>query len=121
MSDVKPKLEIPKSVFIIPSNPNEGRDPFFPDSTRPYETSTEKGADASSLHDLTVGSIMDAGNGRVFAIINNHSFAPGDEGTVRAADGRRISIRCVAINSKTGAVTIESGGTRAILNFSSRP
>src|SRR5260221_7024530 len=88
----KPKSEIPKSIFIIPSNPNEGRDPFFPDSTRPYETSIAKGTDAASLHDLTIRSIMDGGNGRVFAIINNHTFAPGDEGTVLAADGRRINI-----------------------------
>jgi hypothetical protein len=117
----KPTPEIPKSIFVMPNNSNEGRDPFFPDSTRPYETSIAKGADATSLHDLTIGSIMNAGNGRVFAVINNHTFAPGEEGTVRAADGRRISIRCVAIDSKTGAVTVESSGTRAILNFTSRP
>ena len=26
-----------RSVFILPSSPGEGRDPFFPDSTRPYK------------------------------------------------------------------------------------
>jgi len=27
------------SVFIMPSSPQEGRDPFYPESTRPYITS----------------------------------------------------------------------------------
>src|ERR1017187_7361814 len=27
-----------RSVFILPANPGEGRDPFFPQSNRPYET-----------------------------------------------------------------------------------
>ena len=26
-----------RSVFVIPANPKEGRDPFFPNSNRPYE------------------------------------------------------------------------------------
>ncbi len=39
-----------KSVFLLPSNPNEGRDPFFPNSTRPYEDIISKHAvDVTSL------------------------------------------------------------------------
>ena len=26
------------SIFVIPTNPQEGRDPFFPNSSRPYES-----------------------------------------------------------------------------------
>lgn len=111
-----------KSVFVMPDSPKDGRDPFFPNSTRPYESSTSaKNVDNSLLHTLKIGSIMDGGVGRVFAIINNHAFAPGEEGTVITDDGQRINIRCLDIDSKAGTVTVESSGARATLNFSDKP
>jgi len=113
------KPEMPKSVFVYPQNPNQGRDPFFPDSTRPYD-GEPKTTDTASLTDLYVKSILQSGT-RVFAVINNHTFAPGEDGTVLTRDGNRLSIRCIAIDSKAGAVIVESGGTKAVLHFTINP
>jgi hypothetical protein len=33
---------VSRSVFVLPANPLEGRDPFFPTSTRPYENAASK-------------------------------------------------------------------------------
>ena len=30
------KTAVRRSVFVMPTNPQEGRDPFYPESTRPY-------------------------------------------------------------------------------------
>jgi hypothetical protein len=110
-----------KSAFVMPGSPKDGRDPFFPNSTRPYESSpSAKNVDNALLHTLKIGSIMDGGVGRVFAVINNHTFAPGEEGSVIADDGQRINIRCLDINASAGTVTIESSGARATLNFSDK-
>ena len=32
-----PVNPVVRSVFAIPASPRDGRDPFFPESTRPYE------------------------------------------------------------------------------------
>jgi hypothetical protein len=112
----------PKSTFVMPNSPKDGRDPFFPNSMRPYESNPDaKKVDNSMLHTLRVGSIMNAGGGRLLAIINNHAFAPGDEGTVINDNGQRINIRCLEIDPKANTVTIESNGARATLSFSDKP
>jgi hypothetical protein len=109
--------EMPKSVFTIPESTAQGHDPFFPYSMRPYANkSTAKASNAPSLTDLVVKSILPSGD-RVFAIINNHTFAPGDEGTVLTRDGQRMTVRCLAINREAGTVTVESEGVRAVLRF----
>lgn len=111
-----------KSVFVIPNSPKEGRDPFFPNSNRPYESSpAAKTVNNAMLHTLKVKSIQPGRNGQVFAIINNHAFAPGEEGSVINDEGQRINIRCLEINVTAGTVTIESAGARATLNFSDKP
>jgi len=114
------KAEAPKSVFTIPENPNQGRDPFFPDSPRPYISGTPKKSSSSpSLSDLSVRSILPSGD-RIFAIINDRTFAPGDEGPVHTKDGQRLMVRCISINAAAGTVTVESEGVRAILRFANQ-
>lgn len=108
--------EIPKSVFTLPTGPQEGRDPFFPDSQRPYISNPAKSTVAPSLGELTIKSILPSGN-RAFAIINNHTFAPGDDGVVTLKDGRRLTIHCSDINVAAGTVTVEASGATAILHF----
>ena len=48
------------------------------------------------------------------AIINNHTFAVGDEGDVRTANGE-VHLRCVEI--RAGVVVIEINGTRRELTI----
>ena len=101
--------EMPKSIFVVPDNPKEGRDPFFPKSTRLSSKNPDVAATNTPslvlISSLSLKSIV-AG----LAIINNHSFAPGEEGDVVAPDGRRQHIRLVEIKSNANSVVIEIGG-----------
>jgi hypothetical protein len=114
------KPEIQQSVFVYPKNPAQGRDPFFTGSTRVYEGNSENQSRGPSLADLTLKSIM--GNAPyALAVINNHTFAAGDEGDVITKNGRRLHIRCVDINPQAMTATVEAGGASVTLTFSKAP
>ncbi len=112
-----PPEEVSRSVFVIPKNRSEGRDPFFPTSTRMYETITSKNPVASDLTALVLKGISGTPDHRL-AIINNHTFGVGDEGDVITPHSR-IHLRCVEI--KTRSVIVESGGQRHELSYTSSP
>lgn len=102
--------EMTQSVFSVPNNPSEGRDPFFPQSTR--RRSVNSGSVATNnipapinTESLVLKSIVGG-----LAVINNHSFAPGEEGDVLTEDGRREHIQLVEIKAKTGSVVVKIGG-----------
>jgi len=103
------------SIFIMPTGPSEGRDPFFPNSTRPYEESISKRP--VELTSLEIKGFSEI-NGRRYVIINNHTFAAGEEGDVITAEGR-IHIRCLTVG--TDSVLVESAGARHLLKFSDQP
>ncbi len=100
------------SIFIMPTTPGEGRDPFFPNSTRPYE-------DYISKRPVELSALIIKGfseiNGHRYVIINNHTFASGDEGDVTTPQGR-IHIRCLSISADS--VLVESAGAQHVLKFS---
>ena len=54
---------------------------------------------------------------QVIALINNHTFAPGEEGDVITKNGQRLHIRCVAINPSALTATVEANGTSATLTL----
>lgn len=110
------KMETVRSVFVIPSNPKEGRDPFFPDSDRPYEIAAAANPQAGNVTSLVLKGFSGPLNHRL-VIINNHTFAAGDEGNVITPSGR-IHLRCVEI--KTNSVVIETGGQRHELIYSNK-
>jgi|SRR5208282_4121965 len=114
------KLEVKPSVFVIPSNPAEGRDPFFPSSTRVFAGNPKNQMSGPSLAELTLRSILGTPP-RVFAIINNHTFAPGDDGDVTTKSGQRLHVRCVDINPKAGTATVEAGGMSDVLHLFREP
>lgn len=100
------------SVFIQPTGPSEGRDPFFPNSTRPYQyTAVKHTVELTSLQ-IKGFSVID---GNRYVIINNHTFGAGDQGDVETPDGR-IHIRCLRVDDNSALV--ESGGVRQLLRFS---
>ncbi|HEV2320256.1 MAG TPA: hypothetical protein VGV18_10930 [Verrucomicrobiae bacterium] len=104
-----------KSVFILPATPNEGRDPFYPNSMRPYQDAAPKRAvDVTVLQVKGYSQIA----GHRFVIINNHTFAEGDEGDVLTSSGR-VHIRCLSV--APGSVLVECNGTRHLLRFSDQP
>lgn len=96
-----------RSEFVMPASPREGRDPFFPESTRPYETAMV----VKHTVELNVFSVkgISIENGHPMAIINNHTFAVGDEGDVLTPSGR-VHLRCTDI--RAGTVEIEVNGVK---------
>ena len=114
------KLEIQQSAFLIPNSASDGRDPFFPGSTRVYISNPENQIRGPSLTDLTLRSILGTPP-RVFAIINNHTFAPGDDEDVTTKSGQRLHIHCTDINPKAGTATVEANGMSEVLHLSGGP
>lgn len=98
------------STFAIPASNKEGRDPFFPESSRAYEavmaaSQTNRSAEITSLK---VPGISGK-SGQLLAIINNHTFAVGDEGDVLTTSGR-VHLRCIDIQPTY--VVVEVSGQR---------
>jgi hypothetical protein len=101
------------SVFVLPSSPQEGRDPFYPESTRPYITAMATKT-VTVAATLTIRGFSGTADDRT-VIINNHSFGVGDEGDVSTPTGR-VHLRCLAINSNS--VVVECDHQRRELTFS---
>ena len=92
------------SVFILPANPREGRDPFYPQSNRPYEaamTATNSTVEATAL---VVRGVSGPSDHRL-VIINNHTFAAGDIADVITDQGR-IRVHCVEIKPHSVVIDI---------------
>ena len=104
-----------RSVFSMPASARDGRDPFFPESTRPYEESvTAKNTlDTSAL----VVKGLSVTHGHAMVIINNHTFAVGDEGDVLTA-GKRVHIRLAEIRG--AVVVVEVNGSKRELTVGSK-
>jgi hypothetical protein len=100
------KPELKQSVFIMPVNPKEGRDPFFPNSIRVYRDTPVKNQDGG----IAVGSLkvngMSGSGTSLIVTINNHNFAVGEEAEITTSQGR-VRLRCIAINPQTRSVTIQ--------------
>jgi len=102
-----------RSVFVLPTNQKEGRDPFFPTSTRVYETVAAARPQIGDVSSLVLRGISGPPNNRL-AIINNHTVGVGDEEDMVTSQGR-IHFRCVEI--KENSVVIETGGQRHKLTY----
>lgn len=104
-----------RSVFVMPTNPREGRDPFYPESARPYEdaVATKRSVDVTAFSVKGISIVR----GHAMAIINNHTFAVGDEGDVITASGR-VHLRCIEILANT--VVIEANGSKHELHIGTK-
>lgn len=85
------------SSFVLPAGTKDGRDPFFPESTRAFEVTmaasqTNRTAEITSLKVPGISGT----SGSLLAIINNHTFAVGDEGDVLTSSGR-VHLKCLQI------------------------
>jgi hypothetical protein len=100
--------EIPKSVFLIPTSPLEGKDPFFPRSVRLFASSGAQTNLQPTAHylELRLNGISGPLSRRL-AIINNQTFAVNEEGEVPTNSGR-ARIRCLQI--KDDSVVVQVGG-----------
>jgi hypothetical protein len=106
-----------KSVFVMPTGPQEGKDPFFPRSLRPYESVIVRTnmplAVAPTMIDLKLSGISGTAE-RPLAIINGKTFEQGEEGEVRVGVAH-MNIRVVEIKANT--VTVQMGTQQQVLRM----
>jgi hypothetical protein len=112
--------ELPKSAFIIPATSVEGKDPFFPLSTRlhpppPVVTPTITSVAPAVVQSvqLELKGISGAVNRRL-AIINNQTFEVGEEGEVAVNPGR---VRVVCKEIKDDSVLVLVNGQERTLRL----
>ncbi|HRT58018.1 MAG TPA: hypothetical protein P5038_15425 [Candidatus Paceibacterota bacterium] len=108
---------IPKSVFDIPATPDEGRNPFFPNSIEakpaPVVKNTTPAAPAIDTSALVLNGITSPP--RRTAMVNGRTFEPGEEGEVKLPNGTKLLIQCAEIRDE--AVVIVVGGVRKELKL----
>lgn len=102
-----------RSVFTQPASGRDGRDPFFPESTRVFETTQAATVHVVEINNLTVKGFSIV-RGRPMVIINNHSFMVGDEGDVLVTGGR-AHLRCLEILSSK--VIVEVNGAHHEIKY----
>ncbi len=105
-----------RSTFVLPAGPKEGCDPFYPNSLRPYGTA-EAAPHVVTISSLSLKGISGTPDHRL-VIINNHTFAEGEEGDV-AVLGGRIHVHCIQITSHSAI--IEAAGQRRELTLHDNP
>jgi hypothetical protein len=112
-----PAVETPviQSIFVMPTAPREGKDPFFPRSTRPYTTRVilTNQAAVPIIADLRLNGISGTPEHRL-AIINYKTFDTGEDGDVNTNAGR-MRVRCIEIQADTAIIQI--GGERRVLRL----
>ena len=103
----------PRSVFTQPASQREGRDPFYPESTRVMDSivAATHAMDTSTTLTVKGYSVV---NGHPMVIINNHSFMAGDEGDVLSGT-IRAHVHCLEI--QPGMAIVEVNGARKIIHF----
>lgn len=108
---------IVRSIFEAPKTPKEGRDPFFPNSTRLSSTVVAKtNAGPTSLCPLLKLKALSGMAAQRLTTINNVTFAAGEENEVIAGT---IRVRVHVIEIKDDSVVVEVAGVRCTLRMRS--
>jgi hypothetical protein len=107
-------VEAPESVFNIPSTSREGRDPFFPQSTRglPVIPKSVKPVHVDISNAIILNGLAPSGAKRT-AMINGRTFEIGEEADVRLPDGTKVHIKCEDIKEDSATVKV-NGQTREL-------
>jgi hypothetical protein len=108
---------IPLSVFTQPTSPKEGRDPFFPSSTRLFASSVIPKSKSNDLSSLVIRG-KSGSSDHPLVIINDVTFAVGDERDVITPQGR-VRIHCLQIVGDLAV--IEANGQHHDLRFEMKP
>lgn len=96
--------EIPQSVFQIPANPKEGRDPFFPNAILGPQPVKPKETAPVDLSGFVLNGITSPP--KRTAMINGRTFEPGESGEVRLSNGARVLIKCLEIKSESAIIEV---------------
>ena len=106
-----------RSVFNQPASPKDGRDPFFPSSMRLFASAVVPASKSKDLSALVIRG-KSGPLDHPLVIINDVTFAEGDDRDVIIHDGR-IHIHCIQIIGDL--VVIEANGQRHQLRFELKP
>jgi hypothetical protein len=109
-------VTVPQSAFI--DDPNQGKDPFFPESKRRLpkpKADPKPTAIVASPKDLMLKGISGPPNRR-FALINNLPFIAGEEGQVKTPNGP-MRIRCLEVLDNAVVIMIDNDGVRRELRL----
>lgn len=107
-------VTIPQSTFVIPASSQEGRDPFYPNTTRSPAggDAGEKGAAASGAFALELKGLSGVPGNRLAMIsaggVTTRTLAEGETSEIPTKSGK-VSVRCLQIKSKS--VVVEAGGS----------
>jgi hypothetical protein len=111
--DAKTAPPPPRAIFTQPSSSQEGRDPFWPESNRVFD-STVLVTHAIEPTTLKIDGYSIV-NGRPIVIINHVSFLIGDEADLPDAGGGHTHVHCVEIHSDY--VVVEVNGLRREIRY----
>ncbi len=108
---------VPQSAFNVPRKSADGKDPFFPNSTRVYGAeAVAKAAGAPTITaDLSLKGISGTPE-QPLAIINTTTFTTGEANEVITKSGR-VRVQVVEINMALGTVLLQIGSERRELRL----
>lgn len=107
----------PQSVFMVPRKVAEGKDPFFPNSSRVYgaETVSKGTGPAPIVADISLKGISGTPE-QPLAIINTTTCTTGETAEIITKNSR-IKVQCLEINMAAGTVLLQIGGERRELRL----
>jgi len=111
------KAPVPQSSFTIPRQVREGKDPFFPNSVRVYNSGRISKPSASPVFDADLVLRGFSGSPeQPSAIINTTTFMSGEVNEVLLKNGR-LKLHCIKIDMNAGTVLIQVGNERRELRL----
>jgi hypothetical protein len=110
---VVPEVSFPQSIFNIPTQPSEGRNPFFPQSTVQV-VMVQKVSKDNPIESFSFVLNGITSPPKRTAMINGRTFETGEEGEVRMPGGK-ILIKCEEIKADSAIITV--GGQRRELRL----
>ena len=109
--------QIPLSVFVVPKDPTQGKDPFFPASSRPYGPGKQMQTNKTAVVEVTL--ILNGFIPPNLVMVNGRTFAEGEEGDV-VVSGVRKRIRCIKIKEDSALIELLPEGQRQELRLRTR-
>jgi hypothetical protein len=115
------RVEIPRSVFVVATQPSEGRNPFFPQSASkaaepPKAVIAQKQVQADPFASLVLNGITSPP--KATAMVNGRIFERGEVAEIKLPGGAKVLLRCEEI--KTDSAVFQAGDQRRELRLHSR-
>jgi len=108
-------VEIPQSVFVVPTSPKEGRNPFFPQSVAVASAVAPKNGAAVDVSGFVLNGITSPP--KRTAMINGRTFEAGEEGELRLPSGAKVLIKCEQIGSDSTVILVNGVRRELRLRF----